>query len=93
MVINMSEILKKRVKTRFIWFDSEDPDSLMSGQEEEVWEPSVEEAAPEFSGISETSSLPHGQVPSWPEAERSIYKVYEKVAVWLRRPQAKGAQV
>lgn len=87
----MAEVLKKRVKTRFIWFDPEDPDSLMSGQEEEVYEPVSVEAAPEFMGVSETAMLPHGTIPSWPEGERSIFKVYEKVAVWLRRVPTKEA--
>jgi hypothetical protein len=77
----MAEVLRKRVKTRFIWFDPEDPDSLMSGQEEEVYEPIVMEVAPEFVGVTQTQSLPHGTVPGgvgW-----SVYRVYEKVVIWL----------
>ena len=84
----MAEVLKRRVKTQFIWFDPEDYDSLMSGQIEETWEPIDQNPAPEFVGVSETAMLPHGTVPSWPEGERSIFKVYEKVAVWLRRVPA-----
>ena len=83
----MAEVLRKRVKTRFIWFDPEDPDSLMSGQEEEVYEP-IDVDTAEFAGVTETAKLDHGQLPIWPENERSIYKVYEKVAVWLRRVPA-----
>ena len=83
----MSERLVKRVKTRFIWFDPEDPDSLMSGQEEEVYEPVVQEASPEFVGVTQTQSLPHGQVPGgdgW-----SVYKIYEKVVIWMLRSTVK----
>ena len=81
----MVERLVKRVKTRFIWFDPEDLNSLMSGQEEEVYEPVSVEAAPEFVGVTGTLSLPHGQVPPEPVAEWSVYHIYEKCVIWLHR--------
>lgn len=84
-MFEVKEVLKKRIKTRFIWFDPEDPDSLMQGQEEEVYEPVEQNPAPEFMGVVETAMLPHGQVPPWGSDERTVFKVYEKVAVWLRR--------
>ena len=81
----MSERLKSRRKTRFVWFDPEDPDSLMSGQEEEVYEPVVQEASPEFIGVVGTLSLGHGVVPPEPVGEWSVYKIYEKAVIWIHR--------
>jgi hypothetical protein len=83
----MAERMKVHRKTRFLYDDG----GVQIGEEEEVYEPVEQVAAPEFAGITETASLPHGQVPAWPEGERSIFKVYEKVAVWLRRPQGASA--
>lgn len=40
--------------------------------------------AGEFAGVVGTLSLPHGQSPE-PAAEWSVYKVYEKVVIWLHR--------
>ena len=89
----MSEVLKKRVKTRLIWFDPEDPDSLMSGQEEEVYEPVVQEAAPEFVGVVGTLSLGHGVAPPEPVAEWSVLKIYEKAVIWIHRVSPKGVSM
>ncbi len=77
----MEETLKRRVKTRFIYFDPEDERSLMSGQEEETWEPL--DSGSEFQGDDLTLSLPHGQVPPNDGVYR-IFKVYEKSTIWIR---------
>jgi len=64
--------------------------------ENELAEPP--KASSEFSGVVLSALLPHGVHPeSVPEFKRvegyvwEFHKAYEKVAVWLRRPQEKGA--
>jgi len=79
----MSEVLRRRVKTRYIWFDPEDYDSLMSGVEEETYEP-LDLSLSEFSGVVGTLSLGHGVAPPEPAAEWSILKIYEKSVIWIR---------
>lgn len=61
---------------------------------ETIFEPLDQEAAPEFAGVVATLSLPHGSIPPEPVAEWSVYKVYEKVVIWLRRvaPQIKEGE-
>ena len=53
--------------------------------------------ASEFTGVNLSAMLPHGVHPESQESFKKVegfswefYKAYEKVAVWLRRPQAKG---
>lgn len=47
--------------------------------------------AGEFEGVVGTLSLPHGMAPPESVAEWSVFKVYEKTVIWLRRPAAKEA--
>lgn len=80
----MSERLKSRKKTRFLY-----EGGVQIGEEEEVWEPTIQEPAPEFVGISETQSLPHGQKPL-EAGDWSIYKIYEKTCIWMLREKLGG---
>ncbi len=52
----------------------------------------------EFAGVGLSAMLPHGVHPESQEQFKRVegfawefYKAYEKVAVWLRRPQQQGA--
>ena len=76
----MSEILKRREKTRYFFGDQ----GQLVGEETEYWEPL--DQGGEFVGDDLTQSLDHGDVPleagNW-----RIYKVYEKKAIWIRHKE------
>lgn len=86
----MSERLKGRVRTRYLYGDL----GQLVGEEEEEWVPMDVEAAPEFVGVLQTRSLPHGEVPGVEttpgDAVWSVYKIYEKSCIWMLRLQVKG---
>ena len=75
----MSERVKERREVVYFYDDLEN----LVKEVETRFEPVEVEAAPEFSGVVGTLSLVHGVVPPEPVAEWSIYKVYEKVVIWL----------
>jgi hypothetical protein len=75
--------MSERVKSRKVTIYDYD-DEGHERDTETSFEPIVQEAAPEFVGVVATVSLPHGQVPV-EVGEWSVYKVYEKVVIWLRR--------
>ena len=77
----MSERVKERREVVYFYDDLE---NLVKEVETRI-EPLDTVAAPEFTGVVGTLSLPHGSVPPddtvggyW-----DIYKVYEKVVIWL----------
>ena len=79
----MSERVKGRRETSYSYNELE----LLVGEVETSFEPVVVEASPEFVGVTQTQSLPHGQVPGgdgW-----SVYKIYEKVVIWMLRSTVK----
>ncbi len=54
----------------------------------------------EFAGVNLSAMLPHGVHPESQESFKRVegfawdfYKAYERVAVWLRRPQQQGASL
>ena len=81
----MSERVKEKRKVDYFYNELEQ----LVGEEETRFEP-LEGAAPEFSGVVGTVSLPHGQVPPGLAAGWSILKIYEKSVIWIRHG-AEGA--
>jgi len=86
----MSERVKAHRKTRFL-YGVENGENVCVGEEEEVYEP-VDASTSEFVGVSATLSLAHGVAPPEPVGEWSVYKVYEKVVIWLRRVAPTGKE-
>ncbi len=83
--------MDERVKGRRVTTYQYDELENVTVETETSFEPLVVEAAPEFSGVVGTLSLAHGVVPPEPVGEWSVYKVYEKVVIWLRRVPKGGA--
>ena len=83
--------MSERVKSRKIIIYDFDADGN-ERDTETSFEPVVQEASPEFVGVIQTMSLPHGEVPlslgTW-----SVYKIYEKVVIWMLRPTMKEASL
>jgi hypothetical protein len=74
--------VSERVKSRKVIIYDFDADGN-ERDTETSFEP-VDESSSEFSGIVSTISLGHGVAP--PDASGwFIYKVYEKVVIWLKR--------
>ena len=76
--------MKGRRETSYSYNELE----LLVGEVETSFEPVVQEASPEFVGVIQTMSLPHGEVPlslgTW-----SVYKIYKKVVIWMLRSTVK----
>ena len=76
----MCERVKERRKVVY-FYNPENQDQII-GEEETRYEPTEQESS-EFADVVGTLSLPHGQVPPEPLGQWSVYKVYEKVVIWL----------
>lgn len=80
----MSERVKEKRKVVYFYNELEQ----LVGEEETRSEP-IDESTSEFSGVVGTLSLPHGQIPPSKLENWSVYKVYEKNVIWVRRTQVK----